>query len=46
MRASAGEAFSAWDGYISGLTLLAAEGSMIVQTWRADDWESEAGQPS
>jgi len=34
--------FSAWDGYIKGRTLEARSNELIVQTWRADDWPSEA----
>ena len=42
IKARAGASFTAWDGYISGITLHAEKDRMIVQTWRADDWPSEA----
>ena len=43
IKAKAGAAFTAWDGYISGVTLHAEKDRMIVQTWRTDDWGS--GEP-
>ena len=42
IKAKAGVAFTAWDGYISGVTLHADKDRMLVQTWRADDWPGEA----
>jgi activator of HSP90 ATPase len=42
IKAKAGIPFTAWDGYISGVTLHAEKDRMIVQTWRTTDWPSEA----
>jgi activator of HSP90 ATPase len=42
IKAKAGAPFTAWDGYIKGVTLHAEKDRMIVQTWRAEDWPEEA----
>lgn len=42
IKARAGAAFTAWDGYITGITLLAQEGRTIVQCWRTDEWADDA----
>jgi uncharacterized protein YndB with AHSA1/START domain len=42
IKAKAGAAFTAWDGYIGGVTLHAEKDRMLVQTWRAEDWGSDA----
>lgn len=42
IKAKAGAAFTAWDGYIKGVTLRAEKDRMIVQCWRAEDWPEEA----
>jgi len=42
IKAKAVTPFSAWDGYIKGLTLEVQKDRMLVQTWRAEDWEAEA----
>ena len=42
IKAKAGAPFTAWDGYISGITLHAEKDRMLVQTWRAEDWPAEA----
>jgi activator of HSP90 ATPase len=33
-----GEAFTAWDGHISGRTIALRPGARIVQAWRATGW--------
>jgi uncharacterized protein YndB with AHSA1/START domain len=38
-----GGIFSAWDGYIRGVTLELTPYSRILQSWRADDFPNEAG---
>ena len=40
ISAKIGSSYSAWDGYISGKTLCLVKGEMIVQTWRAADFNS------
>ena len=42
IKAKAGAPFTAWDGYIRGLTLHVEPSRMIVQTWRAEDWPEDA----
>jgi uncharacterized protein YndB with AHSA1/START domain len=42
IKPKAGAAFTAGDGYIGGVTLHVEKDRMIVQTWRAEDWPSEA----
>lgn len=37
-----GGAFSAWDGYIEGVTMVLEPYKRIVQTWRATDFPSDA----
>ena len=37
-----GGSFSAWDGYIEGVTLELAPYHRILQSWRADDFPPEA----
>lgn len=39
ISAKEGTAFSAWDGYIHGKNLNLDKGRLIVQSWRAADWE-------
>ncbi len=36
-----GDAYSAWDGYISGRTLELVPGRRIVQSWRTTDFADE-----
>jgi uncharacterized protein YndB with AHSA1/START domain len=38
IKAKAGTAFTAWDGYIGGVNLHVVPDRMLVQTWRASDW--------
>ena len=38
-----GGAFSAWDGYIQGLTLVLEPFRRIVQTWRSSDFPESSG---
>ena len=38
-----GGIFSAWDGYIKGVTLELTPYSRILQSWRADDFSPESG---
>jgi uncharacterized protein YndB with AHSA1/START domain len=42
IKPKAGTEYSAWDGYIKGVTLHAEKDRMIVQTWRAEDCPEEA----
>jgi activator of HSP90 ATPase len=37
--AKAGSKFSAFDGMISGVTLLTVPGKMLVQRWRGNHWK-------
>ena len=37
-----GGIFSAWDGYIKGVTIELSPYSRIIQSWRADDFPPEA----
>jgi activator of HSP90 ATPase len=41
IEARAGAPFTAWDGYINGITLHAEADRLLVQTWRASDWKPE-----
>ncbi len=34
-----GDAFSAWDGYITGRNLAVVPKRLVVQAWRASDWD-------
>ncbi|HTX71686.1 MAG TPA: SRPBCC domain-containing protein [Rectinemataceae bacterium] len=36
-----GRAFTAWDGYIGGVTLHVEPDRMVVQTWRGSDWNRD-----
>lgn len=36
-----GDAFSAWDGYISGKNLELVENELIIQSWRTTEFGSE-----
>ncbi len=44
MSRKKGGAFTAHDGYIRGRNLMLVPGKMIVQSWRATDWESKDGE--
>lgn len=44
-RARPGAAFTAWDGYIHGRTLLADPGRRLVQEWSTAEWP-EGAAPS
>jgi len=37
-----GKSFSAGDGYITGKNLLLVKGHLIVQSWKASDWDKGA----
>jgi activator of HSP90 ATPase len=39
ISAKSGSAFSAFDGMLSGTTLLAVPGELIVQRWRGSHWK-------
>jgi activator of HSP90 ATPase len=41
ISAKVGSGYSAWDGYITGKTLVLDPGSRIVQTWRTTDFEDD-----
>lgn len=43
--ARAGAAFTAWDGYIHGRTLVAVPGRRLVQEWSTTEWP-EGAPPS
>jgi activator of HSP90 ATPase len=38
----AGAPFSAWDGYITGNTVLAVKDKLFTQSWRGSDWTAES----
>ena len=40
IRPKVGTSFSAWDGYIIGKNLQLISNSLIVQSWRAPDWDN------
>lgn len=37
-----GDAFDAWDGYITGRNLALVPKRLVVQSWRAADWDDDA----
>lgn len=43
---NAGEAFSAWDGYISGRTLALVPNQRILQAWRTSEFPKDAPDSS
>jgi uncharacterized protein YndB with AHSA1/START domain len=42
IEAHVGGAFSAWDGYIQGVTQELEPGRLIIQSWRASDFPPDA----
>lgn len=36
-----GARFTAWDGYIEGVTLAIVKDRLVVQSWRASDWTAD-----